>query len=98
MSADIEQINIEFHNRANTQFFFACNNFQTAIKTIDRVKEEFLYQQIREKHIKTLQQQLTMLAKEIIKTNQDHKQLNQVDQNLQHFLKEYLHRFVQKVN
>src|SRR5687768_9225901 len=97
MSIETEHINIAFHNRATDLFFALYEKFQSATKTIDRKKEEYLFQQTGEKYIKTLQQQLEITAQEIIKKNQDHKQLSHADQDLNIFIKEYLHRFVQKI-
>ena len=97
VSTETEYINIAFHSKASDLFFSLYEKFQSSIKTIDREKEEYIFQQMRERYVRTLQQQLEMAAKDIIKNNQGHKQLNQVDQNLNLFIKEYLHRFVQKI-
>lgn len=97
MSTNLEHIHVDFHNRANDLFFSLFRQFQAAIEKINRKKEEYFFQQTREQYINTLQQQLELIAKNILQNNQQHKEINQLDQNLQHFIKEYLHRFVQKI-
>ena len=97
MSTETAYLNIAFHNKASELFFSLYEKFQSATQAIDREKEEYHFQQLKEKYIKTLQQELEAVARQIINTNHDHKELNLVDQKLNFFIKDYLHRFVQKI-
>ena len=97
MNDNLEHISIEFHNRANALFFSTYQDFERASKNIDRKKEEYRFQQLRQQYVNTLQQQMELISKELLRKFQDHPQSNQLDQNLNHFTKNYQHEFIQKI-
>ena len=45
-----------------------------------------------------LEQELEVIAKTVLASFKKEKQLNEVDLMFKRFIKEYLHRFIQKVN
>src|SRR5215211_5269593 len=94
---DREYISVEFHNRAKNTFFSLYMDFQSSVTGVNRRKSEYLFQQLKEKYVHTLKQELEMIAKEIMKKSPDPNQTGEVDQNLNHFINDYLHRFVQKI-
>lgn len=98
MANDPEQVSIEFHDKANQVFFNQVNEFQTATATTNRSREEYVYQQIREQHIKTLRQKLEGVAKELLTTHSRSKQSNEMARNLTQFVNDYVHRFIRKID
>ena len=97
MNDNLEHISIEFHNRAHKIFFSIYQDFERASKNIDRKKEEYRFQQLRQKYVNTLHQQMEIISKDLLQKNQDHPQVKQLDQNLNHFTKNYQHEFIQKI-
>lgn len=97
MSNDIEHINIEFHNRAKGIYFSLYHAFQTAAAAVNRKQNEYHFQELKEQYVKTLKQQLEMVAEEMIAGHQHHRQIQEIDQGLNTLIKEYLHLFLQKI-
>jgi ABC-type Fe3+-citrate transport system substrate-binding protein len=97
MQSDNEQLHVEFHNRANAIFFRLLNSFEAAVKDINRKKEERKFMQQKETHINALKQQLESCAGELIIEHPQNRSQRELNQNLQHFITQYLHQFVQKI-
>ncbi|MBD0331044.1 MAG: hypothetical protein ICV66_00150 [Chitinophagaceae bacterium] len=97
MDKDLEHISVDFHNRAKNLFFSLFRDFNASIERVDRNRDEYMFKQQREKYVNRLQQQLLMIAKETITKNQAHQNIGQLSQNLNHFIADYIHLFVQKV-
>ena len=58
---------VEFHNRANTLFFSVYHGFENAVASLSRRKEEFKFQQLKKQYAETLQRDLQMVAKDILR-------------------------------
>jgi hypothetical protein len=97
MQNDADHINIEFHNKANAAFFKFVEQFQSSEKNIDRSNHEYQFQQLKEKFVNSLKQELETIAGSIIKNNSNLENINGVNQNLQRFISNYLHQFIQKI-
>jgi hypothetical protein len=97
MQNDADHINIEFHNKANEAFFKFVEQFQSSVKNIDRTNHEYQFQQLKENFVNSLKQELEIIAGSIIKNNSNLENINGVNQNLQRFINNYLHEFVQKI-
>lgn len=97
MNTSPEHMSIEFHKRANDLFFVLVRDFQSAVRKVDRKKDEYLFLQLQEQYVNTCQNKMEAIAKEIIFNNRHHSQVNQADQNLRHFSQDYLRQFVQKI-
>lgn len=95
---DIEQTQVIFHERANTILFNRYRKFESDAQTIDRRKNEYFFQQLKEKHVHSFKAQMDGVAKNIIRDEQYNKQLSDIDRQLNHLIKDYLHLFVQKIN
>ena len=95
MSSNNASIYIDFHNQANQSFFALEKDFLAATEKINRDKEEFLFQQLKKDYVNELKHQLEMSAQELMKRNGLTKTTGQ---EFTDFIKEYLHRFVQKIN
>jgi len=98
MSNGIEQMQTEFHNKATALFFPVYHAFENAVAGVSRKNQEFRFQQLKKQYAATLEQELQMAAKDILKTYKDEKHLKEADQMLHGFIKDYLHRFIQKIN
>ena len=97
MNIDPEHISIEFHARANDLFFSYLRDFKTAVQPVDRARHEYLFQQQREKYVQALHQQLELVARELLRKYQDHRQLNTISQQLSKYINEYQEQFIQHI-
>lgn len=91
-----EHIHVEFHNRAKEIFFSLLKNFESSSKNMDRRRDENQFQELKNKYINTLKQELETHARSLIEQHQHDKKLNDLNNNLQYFIKDYLHLFLQK--
>lgn len=97
MKEDIENICVEFHNRAREVFFSLFQEFNASIDGVSRRQEEYQFRWQREQYVNKLQQQLEVLARELLQRNEALKNRDLLSQNLQHFIQDYIHQFIQKV-
>ena len=95
MSSNNASIYIDFHNQANESFFSLEEDFLAASEKVNREKEEFRFQQLKKDYVNELKQQLEMSAQELMKRN---GLTSATGQEFNDYIKEYLHRFVQKIN
>jgi hypothetical protein len=93
-----EQIQIEFHNEAGVRFFSIYHAFENAVSNISRRNEEHQFQQLKKQYAATMEQELQVMAKKILSKYRDEMQVKAVNQMLNGFIRNYLHRFIQKVN
>jgi len=98
MSNGNEQMQVEFHGKASEKLFSIYQAFENSISNVSRRSEEFRFQQLKKQYAETLEQELYTIAKVILVRHKGEKQLKEVDPMFHHFIKEYLHRFIQKVN
>jgi hypothetical protein len=95
MSSDNASLYIDFHNQANQSFFLLEKDFLSVTEKINRDEEEFRFQQLKKDYVNELKQQLEISAKELMKKN---GLTPATGQEFNEFIKEYLYRFVQKIN
>lgn len=93
-----ENIQVEFHNKANEIFFSFFEAFTNHSSGIDRRLNEYAFQEMKKKYVSSLEQELQSTAKTILMRHRDQKQSRQVDPMLRQFVRDYLYRFVQKIN
>jgi len=98
MSNCNEQMQVEFHNRANEKLFSVYHAFENSISAISRRSEEFRFQQMKKQYAAALEQELHAIARGILVHYKGEKQIREVDSMFHQFIQDYLHRFVQKVN
>lgn len=98
MSSDKEQMQVEFHNKAASIFFSICQAFEKDVSDVSRRNEEYKFQQLKKQYAATMEQELQMAAKKILTKYRNDKQLNEMEQIFHQFIKDYLHRFIQKTN
>jgi len=98
MSNSNEQMQIEFHNKASAMFFSVCQGFEMAVANVSRRNEEYKFQQLKKQFAGTLEGELDKVAKDVLKKYKNEKQVNEMDQMFHQFIRDYLHRFIQKIN
>ena len=96
MNNDNEHIHVEFHNKARTIFFSLLRDFESSVENLNRRKQEYQFQELKNKYINTLKHQLESCATVLFEKHCNLKKSNELNQNLQSFIKDYLHLFVQK--
>ena len=89
---------VEFHNRAKEKFFSILKAFEDAISNVSRRKEEYKYQQSKTRYASIMEQELQAIAKDILTKHKDKNRATGIDQMFHQFIRDYLHRFIQKVN
>lgn len=94
---DIETIYVLFHNRARELFFSLFRDFNASIEGVRRHRNESQFRWQREQYVQRLQQQLQQLAEGIIREHRSQNYVEQLSQNLLHFIQDYIHQFVEKV-
>ena len=97
MQTDNERLYVQFHDKANSIFFAQLNNFELAVKTINRKTEEYKFQLVGETYVHMLKQQLEEAAIRIMQEHPHNRKEKELSQNLQEFIRQYLHRFVQAI-
>jgi TRAP-type mannitol/chloroaromatic compound transport system substrate-binding protein len=98
MHNDKEQMQVEFHNRATASFFSIYHTFEEAISNVSRRSNESRFQQLKKQYAVTLERELQITAKDILMKYRNEKQMKEMDQMFHQFIKDYLHRFIRKVN
>jgi hypothetical protein len=93
-----EQIQVEFHTQATVQFFSIYHAFEDAVSNISRRNEEHKFQELKKHYAAAMEQELEVMAKKVLSKYKDEKQVKEVNQMLHGFIRDYLHRFIQKVN
>jgi hypothetical protein len=97
MSSGSDQIQAEFHNSAMEIFFMVYGNFQNATHLLNRRKREKEFQVFKKQYVQQLENELNYLAREILSRSRMQKQTSGINVLLGRHIKEYLHRFVVKV-
>lgn len=98
MNKGNEQMQTEFRNKASALFFSVYHAFENAVSNISRRKNEHRFQQLKTQFAATLEQELQIAAKDILLKYRNEKQANEINQMFSQFIKDYLHRFIQKIN
>lgn len=93
-----EQMQVEFNGKATSVFFSVYRGFETAVANVSRRRDEYRFQQLKKQYATTMEQELQEIAKEILVKYRNEKQLSGMDQMFKQFIKDYMHRFIQKVN
>lgn len=98
VNSKTEHMQVEFHNKANAMFFSVSQAFEKAVNAISRRSEEYRFQQLKKQYAVILETELQTIAKDILVEFRTEKQVKEMDQMFHQFIKDYLHRFIQKVN
>ena len=98
MTNGINHIQVEFHQKATDRFFSIYHAFENAVTHINRRKEEYRFQQLKNQYASTMETELNQIAEYILIQNNGEKQVNGIDMLFHQFIKDYLHRFIMKAN
>ena len=98
MSNGGEIIQVEFHNKATELFFAFFRAFEQEVSGVDRINREFDFQKLKKKYVSSFEQELHSAARTILSFHKNEKQSAEIAPLLRHFITDYLHRFVQKIN
>lgn len=98
MRNETEQMQVKFHNKAREIFFPLLNDFDAAIIGLDRKREEYRFQQMKNEYSSTLKNRLELLAQDILQSYKNEQRSTEINQLFQQLIRDYLHRFVQKIN
>jgi hypothetical protein len=96
MEQEGRNIHVEFHDRAQRVFFELLGEFEFSAKKLDRKTEEFRFNELKDRYVHALTDQLKELARTLIDHNRNHRQIGQLEQVFQQLIKDYLHQFVLK--
>jgi hypothetical protein len=97
MSSTTDQIQQEFHDRAKETFFNMLHAFQDATAKIDRNKNENLFQQLKRQYVLSFEKKLQDIGHAVLNKYHGNSQAQRIDPALHQFIKDYLHRFNQKI-
>lgn len=97
MSSTTNQIQQEFHDKASKAFFSMLRDFEDASSKIDRDKNEYLFQQLKNQYMLSLEKELQNIGHTVLNKFQVSSQAHAIDPVLHQFIKDYLHRFNQKI-
>lgn len=92
-----ENIQVAFHNKATAAVFSFYQAFQREVSEMSRRTNEYHFQQLKKKYVSSLELELQNIAQDILTRHTD-AQSRTNSQPLHQFIKDYLHRFVQKIN
>lgn len=98
MSNSADNMQATFHTKASEVFFTYYNDFEKESFAVNRGEEEYQFQQLKKKYVTSLEQQLQLLAQSILNKNKEEKQADNISPLFHQAIKDYLHRFVQKIN
>jgi len=93
-----EQMQVDFHNKAAGIFFSVYRSFEKSVSNISRRNEEFKFQQLKKQYAEALERELQIAAKEVLTKFRNENQMKEMDQIFHRLIKDYLHRFVQRIN
>lgn len=89
---------VEFHNKARPMFFSIYHSFESSASNVSRRTEEYKFQQLKKQHAELMERELQIIARDVLNKFKNEKQVNEMDQMFHQFVKDYMHRFIQKVN
>lgn len=98
MNSRFESLYVQFHNRANELLQQACHNFDLTTGNINREVEEYRFQEVKLEHVRSLEKNLGECAALLLQSLDPAKSTAEASQTLQQFIRDYLHRFVQKID
>jgi hypothetical protein len=92
------EMQVEFHDKANELFFSLYRAFESASLNLNRRTEEYKFQQLKKQFAETMDKELQTVANDILVSHKHELQSREMNQMFHQFIKDYLNRFVQKVN
>ena len=89
---------IRFHDRAHAHFDAHCKRFDQDAALIDRQHDENRFRELKETHVRNFKRELEQEADRLISQSGHRYREQDSGRQLHQLIRDYLHRFVQKVN
>src|SRR5687767_11866540 len=96
MEKNIDQAYAEFNERATKLFFSFYDRFTEETRTLDRRKDENVFQHIEGKYLYSLKKQLDELAKELMNKHRGIQKANEMQRVLSERIMGYQNEFIRK--
>lgn len=96
MKKDIEQIHIEFNDKAQESFFVLCQQFEQAVGHLDRDRDDNVFHQSQGKFAYTLKYDLDMMARSFLDKYQTQHNISLLQRAFTSTILRYINEFAQK--
>lgn len=96
MNKEYEQLSLEFTTKAQKLFIFTFEQFRNSTKTLNRQKDENVFQLQVGKFVATLKHELENIATELMKKNSALRNARLVNKILTDHIESYLNEFRRK--
>lgn len=96
MSNRVDEYGVLFHSRARTVFFSLCQDFKFSIASLDRQRDENVFQRVQANHVAALRRRLQEVALEVVAQLATDQSRDRFHHFLALAIDEYINEFVQK--
>ncbi len=96
MKNDLEHTYVAFHNRARNVLLSLYSDFKQSALSLDRQKDENVFQQLQGRYLSRLKHQLQSVSLEILNQTEQGFNRHQLNNALSRFIEEYTKEFIQK--
>lgn len=93
----MQQLNVEFHNRAGELLLALFREFKYSVAAIDRQRDENVFQQQQGRYMALLKHRLDSIAFELMNLLDPGDDRNRWNSSVSRFIGEYLNEFGQKI-
>lgn len=97
MHQDVQHTCNDFHDRGRRVFFALYHDFQHSVTTLNRRRDENVFQQIKGKYTQELKSRLNNLARESIQKMDTDSGRNELNHALSSIIDDYLREFELKI-
>jgi len=98
MKTDTERVQVEYHDRASRIFFLLLQEFENTSLSVSRETHEHEFQHLKRTYANRLNQDLQSIAQGILNDHRYANSINEIDPLLNQLSRQYMHRFVQKID
>jgi len=93
MQRDLEELTVEFNQRATDAFYLLYARFENRAQELDRRKNENVFQQTLAKYLYTLKTDLENIAVGMMEKNQAIREFEHLKRNLTNRIHDYIQEF-----
>jgi hypothetical protein len=97
MENNLDQVITDYNERARQIFFTLFAEFRKSVSSIDRRRDENVFQQFQSKYLNTLKLQLENVAREILQKNERMNGFDRLEQTMPAMIAGYINEFLQKI-
>jgi hypothetical protein len=98
MKTDTERVQVEYNDRASRIFFLLLQEFETNSLSVNRETHEHDFQRLKRTYANRLNQDLQTIAEGILNDHRYAQSIKYIDLLLNQLSRQYMHRFVQKID